>query len=91
MTHDATPVTAAQIEQLLEAALLPIKESMATKEDLMRERQKTDKQFEWLHEGIDQTLIVLGNVEKKLETKIINHEHCIKRLEKKAGLAQTAA
>lgn len=78
MTHDERPVTAAQLEQLLQLALQPV-------------QTKMDRQFEWLREGVDQTLILLGNIEKRLETKIDNHEHRIKQLEKKAGLAQIAA
>jgi hypothetical protein len=167
MTHDAGSVTATEFERLLKAALEPIKESMATKDDLhafatkddlknfatkedlmsiknematrddlnrfatkddlhkfatkedmqriekdlgemrlematkdeMNALQKTldsdrllaDQRFAWLREGIDQTLIVLGNVEKKLEGKIVGHRGRIKRLEKRADLAQTAA
>lgn len=88
MTDGTAPVTATQFEQLLQAALEPMKQNMATKEDLQRIVQKTDKQFAWLRDGIDQTLSILWNMEKKFGSNIANHEHRIKRLEKKAGLAQ---
>ncbi len=75
-----------------------IKANMATKQELrslhvfvLETKQHFDARFNWLHEGIDDVTLLVGNKEKDFKTKIKHHDKRLKRLEKKAGLAPLAA
>jgi hypothetical protein len=115
MTDDITPVTAAQAEQIVIAALQrelqPLKQdvrkletnvesihlNMVEKQELrivrlqlMQTKEYFDNRFNWLQEGIDQVLVVMGNKEKEVGAHLKDHDKRIKRLERKTGLVKAA-
>lgn len=106
MTNDTNPLTLAQLEAALQPIKeqMVTKDDLngfstkddligfATKDDLQRFATKDDlrRGIAGVNAGINQVLTVLVNVDKRLTANVENHEHRIKRLEKKTGLVQAA-
>lgn len=52
---------------------------------LKKDIRRVEKKFEKLYEADDQILAVLSNIDKRLTTKVEDHEHRITRLEQVAA------
>ena len=57
----------------------------ATQADVQSLEKKFEKKFERLYEADDQILTLLQNIDRRLATKVEDHEHRITRLEEVAA------